>query len=170
MVDRYFKRLLEIVKADEQESGTYLWLLEKLYETPFRWVLELDANRALDGLALRDNLMGGCSDDSECSVLEMLVALAVRCEQDIMQDDDYGDRTSVWFWLMIENLGLKSMNDQNYNEAHVEQIIDNFLDRNYDRYGNGSIFWSTHPRADLRKVEIWYQMCWYLVEHIDCTI
>lgn len=170
MVDRYFKNLLEIIKADEQPRGTYRWLLEKLYDMPFRWSIDHDENRALDGLALRDDIMGGCADNRPCSVLEMLIALAIRCEKDIMQDDAYGDRTSVWFWLMIENLGILGMTDKNYNDAIVEIVIDEFMDRKYDELGNGSIFYISHPRADLRKTEIWYQMCWYLDEHMNYSL
>ena len=169
MVDRYFKSLLEIIKADEQPRGTYRWLLEKLYDTPFVWVLERDANRALDGLALRKELMSSYDSDS-CSVLEMMIALAIRCENDIMQDDDYGNRTSEWFWMMIDNLGLLPMTDQNYNESVVEYVINRFMYRQYDALGNGSIFYLNSCKTDMRKVELWYQMCWFLDEHMNYAL
>ena len=32
-------------------------------------------------------------DNYPCSVLEMLIALSIRCEETIMTDEEYGDRT-----------------------------------------------------------------------------
>lgn len=170
MVNRYFKALLDIVHANDRPRGTYRFLLEKLYDTPFRWSVEMDKNRAIDGLALRDQIMGYThDDDGPCNVLEMLIALAQRCESDIMQDDNRGDRTAEWFWLMIENLNLEFMTDKNYDEDLVTHILSDFLDRKYDSKGHGSIFYVYGPHKDLRKVELWYQMCWFLDEHVNYT-
>lgn len=171
MVTRYFKALIDIVHANDRPRGTYRYLLEKLYDTPFRWSVDMDRNRAIDGLALRDQIMGHASImDEPCNVLEMMIALARRCESDIMQDDNCGDRTADWFWLMIDNLGLSSMTDKNYNEDLVAQILSDFLDRRYDSKGNGSIFYVRGPHKDLRKVELWYQMCWFLDELMNYAI
>ena len=100
-------------------------------------------------------------DDYECSVLEMMVALSIKCE-DIMGDDRFGDRTGQWFWGMIVNLGLGSMTDDRFDELYAEDVINIFLDRRYDPDGKGGLFRIKHCRQDLRNVEIWYQMCWYL--------
>ena len=43
----------------------------------------------------------------------------------------------------------------------AEQVIFRFLDRNYQRDGSGGLF-IVHGHGDLRNVEIWYQMLWYL--------
>ena len=91
----------------------------------------------------------------------MIVALALRCET-IMEDPDYGDRTGKWFWGMIESLGLKSMDDTSFNRDYVDDVIDIFLSRGYGRDGRGGLFTIKHPKRDLRTVEIWYQMNWYL--------
>ena len=37
-------------------------------------------------------------DNKTCSVLEMMIALAIRCEEHIMDDPDVGNRTGQWFW------------------------------------------------------------------------
>ena len=102
-------------------------------------------------------------DNSPCSVLEMLIALAIRCEEHIM-DDRYRNRTGQWFWGMIENLGLRKMTDARFDEDYADEIIQRFLDRRYKRNGEGGLFTVEHCRRDLRTVEIWYQMCWYLDE------
>lgn len=45
-------------------------------------------------------------DNRPCSVLEMIIALAIRLEEHIMDDPDIGNRTGQWFWDMIVSLGL----------------------------------------------------------------
>ena len=94
----------------------------------------------------------------------MMVALAIRCEEHIMGDQDIGDRTGLWFWGMIENLGLLSMTDTAFNKRRVDEIIDIFLNREYKRNGEGGLFTVKNHRDDLRTVEIWYQLMWYLNE------
>lgn len=95
----------------------------------------------------------------------MMIALAIRCEEHIMDDPDIGNRTGQWFWNMIVNLGLGSMNDSKFDRDYVEDIVQKFLDRKYSRNGDGGLFTVNRSRYDLRSVEIWYQMCWYLDEN-----
>ena len=106
-------------------------------------------------------MIASCLDNRPCSVLEMMVALAIKIEEQIMDDPDIGNRTGLWFWKMIENLGLKNMRDAVIDTDYVEKIIFRFLDRNYQRDGSGGLF-IVHGHGDLRNVEIWYQMLWYL--------
>ena len=68
----------------------------------------MDRNRALDGLALRDKYgYSGDPDEEPCTVLEMLIALSLRIENQFMTNYDEGDRTSMWFWIMITNIADK---------------------------------------------------------------
>ena len=92
----------------------------------------------------------------------MLIALAIRCEEHIMDDPDIGNRTGQWFGGMIDNLGLGSMYDENFDRDYVDEKIGIFLNRDYERNGKGGLFTVKHCKYDLRTVEIWYQMCWYL--------
>lgn len=79
-----------------------------------------------------------------------------------MDDPDIGNRTGQWFWGMIVNLGLGSMTDDLYDEKLVETAINRLLDRRYAPDGTGGLFTVKNCDRDLRKVEIWYQLCWYL--------
>lgn len=103
-----------------------------------------------------------CKEVRTCSVLEMMVALAIRCEESIMDDPNMGDRTGQWFWGMVVNLGLGSMTDAFYDEQVVDDILARFLNRKYEPDGKGGLFTVRHCEQDLRKVEIWHQLCWYL--------
>ena len=131
-------------------------------------MLPLDENRLLDGLDLRFRFADENSYyiDGDCSVLEMMVALSLRCEEHIMSDDEIGNRTGRWFWEMIDNLGLESMYDDNFDKVYADKIIYRFLNREYEPNGDGGLFTVRNRNVDLRKVEIWYQLMWYLDEVI----
>lgn len=172
VLNEYFDWMCQLV-SDKQYIGdrSYRKLLSKLHNIPFTYTIDMDGNRAADGIDLRyrfgyernyeDYIIASFLDDKPCSVLEMIVALALRCET-IMEDPDYGDRTGEWFWGMIESLGLESMDDTSFNRDYVDDVIDIFLSRDYGRDGRGGLFTIKHPKRDLRTVEIWYQMNWYL--------
>lgn len=172
VLNEYFDWMCQLV-SDKQYIGdrSYRKLLSKLHNIPFTYTIDMDGNRAADGIDLRyrfgyernyeDYIIASFLDDKPCSVLEMIVALALRCET-IMEDPDYGDRTGEWFWGMIESLGLESMDDTSFNRNYVDDVIDIFLSRDYGRDGRGGLFTIKHPKRDLRTVEIWYQMNWYL--------
>jgi hypothetical protein len=136
----------------------------------------MDGNRAEDGMDLRyrfgdensydQALIATYLDDRPCSVLEMLIALAIRCEEQIMDDPDIGDRTGLWFGNMIYNLNLHTMHNSDFDREYVDEVIDIFLNRKYERDGRGGLFTVKNAPRDLRDVEIWYQLCWYLNENM----
>lgn len=176
VVDSYFRWMCKMVtnnSVGHPDIHSYYKLFSYLHSTPFRYSLALDANRESDGVDLRNRFgwdvgydretIEDCLfDDQSCSVLEMMIALSIRCEENIMSDPYYGDRTSKWFWGMIKNLKLASMNNANFDIEYVENIISNLLDRNYSPTGIGGLFTVKNRSEDLRETEIWYQMCWYL--------
>lgn len=57
-----------------------------------------------------------------------------------MDDPEAGNRTGVWFWAMISNLGLECMSDDDFDELYVEEHIQHFLDRQYSYQGGGGLF------------------------------
>lgn len=158
--DRYFRKL------------SYRRLLRFLYDTDFDYQLEMDGNRFEDGVDLRYRFgyerninnaqIAAYLDDKPCSVLEMIVALAIRLEEHIMDNPEVGNRTGQWFWNMVTNLGLGHMDDSKFDEDKAEDVIQRFMDRKYERNGKGGLFTVNHCRFDLRDMEIWYQACWYL--------
>lgn len=169
--NEYFEWIYNLVSGDRfAKEISYRKLLMVLHRTEFIFSIPKDRNRAEDGIALRRRFTTACGYEDmsrylytrPCSVLEMMVALAIRCEENIMDDARVGDRTAQWFWGMIQNLGLGSMKDISFDQQFVEDRIDRFLNREYDSDGRGGLFTIRHCSRDLRKVEIWYQLCWYL--------
>lgn len=170
IINQYHCWLTTLV-CDEQRQRYYQALLETLDDVEFIWTVPNDGNRAADGIELRSRFaeehnIDYCTIRSilsrPCSVLEMMVGLACRCEDSIMGDEEYGNRTDEWFWGMIENLNLYQMNDEEYDDDYVQSVIEVLLNRTYKRDGRGGLFTVPMSRRDLRRVEIWYQMCWYL--------
>ena len=182
IANEYFKWLSDIVCKDLfSEEISYNKLLVYLHSTEFRWPksLPMDRNRAEDGIDLRYRFtyqhpnLGVQADryiHGPCSVLEMMIALAKRCENSMMADEDFGDRTSVWFWKMFNNLGLNKYPDDIWNESiedEVIKIISIFLNRQYDYCGNGNLFKFDNPKYDVRELEIWDQMNYYMSEIVE---
>ena len=79
-----------------------------------------------------------------------------------MSNVDYGDRTGQWFWGMMSNLGIGSMYNDIFDPDLVISCINDFLDRNYEPDGRGGLFYIRDCVDDLRYVDIWTQLCWYL--------
>lgn len=171
----YYRWITSIVCQNEYASNEHQYqaLLRHLYEKEFRWSILYDQNRARDGKDLRfqfsdlANLEWEIGMDDPCSVLEMMVGLAIRCEQSIMTDSSIGDRTSMWFWDMIESLGLDSYTDADYDKERADAILDKFMDRRFSKNGKGSLFTFRDSKKDARSIEIWRQMCLYLDELIE---
>ena len=168
--NEYFEWMFGLVCSNRYSKCiSYRKLFMQLHNTEFIFSIPKDANRAEGGIDLRYRFALHKDDmdmlnylDGPCSVLEMMIALSIRCEESIMDDPSIGDRTGQWFWGMIVNLGLGSMTDDRYDKQYVDHILYRFLNREYDPDGKGGLFTVRNCDEDLRTVEIWYQMCWYL--------
>ena len=171
---RYFNWLMALAIGNRYSKAiSYKKLFTQLHSIEFRYSIRNDGNRAEDGVDLRYRFaiteMRDVSEDivldvldGPCSVLEMMIALAIRCEETIMDDPSYGDRSLQWFWGMVVNLGLGAMTDDQYDDEYVTYGLDRFMDRKYEPNGKGGLFTIRDCDRDLRTVEIWYQLCWYL--------
>lgn len=157
----------KVVSIDFPTPSLTFWrLLRKLHSIEFVWLMQGDDNRAQDGLDLRQEFLNQSRQSANqewmnlgCSVLEMLIGFSRRAEfiTDIAAFD--------WFWTLIDNLGLKELNDAagEFNQA-VEEAIDRFIWRTYQRNGSGGLFPLNNAERDQRKVEIWYQFSEYLID------
>ena len=168
--DEYFEWLCEMIDIGRfSKQISYRKLLTHLHNIEFTWFVPHDDNRADDGVQLRrrfalvrDDLRLQRYLNGPCSVLEMMVALALRCEEWIMDDAQMGNRTGQWFWGMIRNLELSGMRDDKFDRDYVDYVIARLLNREYEPDGNGGLFTVRHCDHDLRTVEIWVQLSWYL--------
>lgn len=147
----------------DEDHFNYKILLDYLFRIEFIWSVNGDENRAADGLNLRSvycDQIGIQEDiliDDPCSVLEMMIALAVRGSESILWDGE-NNWTPYLFWTMIDNLGLEECMDGAFDEAYVYEKIDIFLARKYDKNGVGGLFQIFPNPKNFSKMEIWYQM------------
>lgn len=172
--DRYLTWLEE--HAMSQDRSYYSQLLRYLYDKPYRYSLRMDENRAEDGIELRykfgaqqgipyEDILTGLDSGKDCTMLEMMVGLEIRIESQIMVDMEEGEQPERWFIIMLKTLGLYDMTDEYFDEEEVDEIVERFLSHRYSYYGDGSLFYVSHPRQDMRVTDIWYQAMWYLTEN-----
>lgn len=165
----YFAWLYRQVGSVEEKhpSRTYWSLLKQLYDKEFVWIIQNDDNRSLDGKNLRHEFA-----DQEaikhidsgwmhlgCSMLELLIGLSRR-----LSFQGWGE-PHIWFWTLIENLGLEIFNDNTILPTEeIDEILNQVIFRTYDANGRGGLFPLERAEHDQRRVELWYQLNEYLIE------
>jgi len=159
------------------DSRKYISLCTILHQKIFRWFVHNDDNRCEDGIALRYEFINTLGLDENhlevkyflagnCTVLELLVALAKRINDYMYDLNPNHDDTAKWFFEMLTNLRVikfKGTSLSGMDEVEIDDILENFMDRTYDYYGTGSLFpIEKRPKKDMSTVEIWYQLMEYL--------
>lgn len=155
---------------NRNRSKTYWTLMKLLYKKEFTWTdIDKDENRAQDGKDLRREFLRDHPElpeepgwiDMGCSMLEMLVALSWKVAF------EGGGEPADWFWVLIENLGLKECTDASPpDEMILNHILDKVINRDYLPSGVGGLFPLDDPQQDQREVELWYQANAYLLERL----
>lgn len=173
--DVYLTWLYSLVSSvqNTNPSNNHWKLLRVLYTTAFYGYVPNDDNRSADGKDLRIEFLQstgyplydpyGNWFDLDCSVLEMLLALARRAA---FEDEAEGSPVE-WFWRMIHNLELDSYTDDIFEisvQETVEEVLARLNERKYARNGAGGLFPLSNTRIDQRTVELWTQMSAYLLE------
>lgn len=188
----YFNWLYDSMNGGRIQVYTYKDLFAELYSTKFRAMLVKDNDRASDGYDLRyrfaeyicdknnkmdlnkyyestnkinatiDEITKSLDTVGDFNLLELLIALAIKCEEQFMSDPSYGNRTQQWFWNMITNLGLGEMRDGAFNVDTYNKIINTFLDHRYTRDGKGGLFYVRNSPEDMRNIDIWKQLLIYV--------
>lgn len=170
--DLYLEWLYNQVASVKQriKARSYWSLFRQLYRKEFVWTVPNDDNRVEDGRDLRwDFIRANDIQNAEaswmrlpCSMLELLIGLSRRLE---FEDDR---PAKEWFWILLGNLELDQCTDARYNEqidVWVDTVLDKVIWRKYDRNGRGGLFPLQFSSRDQRKVELWYQLCAYLLEN-----
>lgn len=153
-------------------------LFETLHDIMFRWVpeVDMDAARETDGRYLRRLFedASGLEMPPEAltypaSFLEVLVALADSMEDSVMYDPGSDSDSSKWFWMMLDNMGIKDCDDRWFDETYdahlyVRRRVDDVMLRRYSYNGHGGLFPLNDARKDMRTVDLWYQMNAYVIE------
>lgn len=162
----YYIWLLEIVDVDPEDHLNRLcWAL---FNTEFQWDIPMDKNRAADGLDLRKqyewshkvkNLL-----PEWCSALEMMVALCDRIETEIMSCDTFGDRTGLWFRIILHFLHQEIDSCDTFL-SFCDSFKMKSITKCFEKGSDFRLFLSKKWPKNGQKVEIWYQMHAFLVEN-----
>lgn len=161
----YFDYLVNLIDGEN-----YICLLKELNKEHFFPLLELDRNRVSEiKREMRESIPASPRTDY-VTIFEILVLLATKYEGFAKR---YGqpDHTATWFWCFIVNCGLNRYDDLYFKE-HKEESLNKikefcakFNNRTYGRDGTGSPFPLKDPPKDMRKTELFYQLCWYYNEN-----
>ena len=54
------------------------------------------------------------------------------------------------------------MSDDRFDRLYVVDVVNRFLNREYEPNGKGGLFKVRNCDYDLRDIEIWIQLLWYL--------
>lgn len=166
--EAYFKWLYKRTGAYSSGSKTRThWnLMRQLFTKEFVWIIPNDDNRVEDAKDLRFRFLedrGVYELDPDwlmlgSSMLEIILSLADRMTFE-------ADRTPrEWFWEILNNIGIDSYTDDTSAFAIIDDACDRVIWRTYEPDGNGGFFPLKDPAEDQRDVEIWYQLCAYLLE------
>lgn len=172
----YGEWLLDLVGFSRKGYDDLMWYL---HSTSFISLITGDNNRIKDAWELRKDYyeltgvrLGDINKPSallerllcNASVLEVLIALAFRIENEYI-GDPADPKPDLIFWEMICNLGLQKCVGRYYDEDEVEDILETWISRQYSYTGKGGIFPLKYPKRDQRKIEIWSQTQAYLSEN-----
>jgi len=171
--DIYFNWMSVMVFPNIYERNHYNTLLKALHSSLFYFSIPMDENRMQDGIDLRyrfayengypiDIVKNELYRSNTCSILEMMVALAIKGNERILYDYETGGRTDFIFKEMLKSLQIIDLSDENFSKSYFDYRISKFLNRDYSYNGNGGLFTVHDPRDDMRTVDIWYQMNWFL--------
>lgn len=159
-----------LIKKAGLLDNNFVKLGHVLMKKKFYYLLANDINRYIDGLDVRNEYVDTTNNNlaltSPCTCLEMIYALAKRISNILYDPDNPMDNTQECVFCMLQNLGLLIFDDENFEnyggEERIFTILDRFLSRSYDFYGNGGLFPNINTEKDQRNVEIWYQMEEYI--------
>lgn len=160
----------------DKEWKTYNFLINSLAKIEFIWIHPQDENRAIDGMELREQfsretglyLDGSSGLTAKCSMLELLAALSIKVENRIMRNVDLGDRTSKWFFAMIDNMGCTRITNKNWkydDEAYIRSVCNAIIYRDYKSNGEGGLFPLKNESKNWKNEEIWVQCMAFLREN-----
>ena len=153
----YLRYLMDLVELKPR----YTDLCDTLLAIEFEPIIGNDSDRCVDGLDIRREYEGGdytseLNDDSPCSMMEMLVALAIRTAK-LMDDGDGTESPGYYFMIFLENLGLDNVR----NMATIQRTCDEFMDPFIPEV---DIVRVNHPPKRWSKMEIWKKVNWFLTE------
>lgn len=165
--DKYFEWLIDSISNSTYDPEDYSKVLIELYNTEYLPLDPFDDSRVEDAISMREYNGYGAQSKWGANVLEVLIALARRGEDQIMWDPDKEDRSGVWFWAILKNMHLTEYPDIEYDENAVRIIVDKFIFKEYEADGTDGPFYIPNATRDVRIMDLWTQMNWYFTNLLE---
>jgi len=161
----------ELISEGDYPDRSYFELVYLMFETEFKWSVDMDDNRLADGMELRAEFAHlhnasrtGMNRLGPCSFIEVLIGLSRRLAFVA------GGTARRWAWQLLVNLHLEKMWDHlSGSKRHAAlQIMNTVIQRDYAPNGEGGFFPMAWDERDQRQVELWYQLNAYVEEqHLE---
>lgn len=164
----YFEWLAQHVNPDEDPT-----ILHELFDRDFYWSIPMDENRNDDGVYLRtlyteqtNRTIDIDLTDNISTVLEFLIALADRTDGATSHVQNVG----FWFHMFLHNMGLGHpdyyMTHGVVDDEYIDICVERLLSHQYSYNGtNGGLFVMDSPPKDLRRIEFWWQLQYWVLEN-----
>lgn len=183
VMQKYFDYLVSLVNGLGYDGEDWMIMLGRLQLTEFIVKIPLDIDRKYDCLALRQRFLDAypmSKEDCEYlrfndyfSVLEVMVELAIRIEEDVMYDPEVTvSRIPCWFFDMCNKMNI-AIPDSAFGHdsgeiiGHIDERIDNWINREIEPNGAGSPFPLMNCKNDARTTPIWDQCMYYITENTN---
>lgn len=176
LTQEYFDWLvIGLLQFDPEKESELIDVCHMLFLRDYEAELQMDVAREKDGTLLRDiftaRLVGdavtinGSPWKNPCSLLEMMVGLCNRMKEEFYTSyEDLCPVNKIIFAGMLHSLGIIDDNGSIVPVTLAHTYIDNFVHRNFEPEGQGSLFnlKGLVLDVDWRGIPIWNQMLAYV--------
>ena len=159
LIDGYLDYLSQL----HDTNDNYTLLYRKMHEVAFVCRRDMDQNRVQDAKDFRDKIAKKYyiqyNTFIPISCLELLLSLSERFAGTIFcpNDPDF-EGTEEIFSLFIENLGLLSYDDDNFDPTKVEQALNKWMNLEYNMDGTSGNIVAKPGFRKLKTMDIWMQL------------
>lgn len=172
--EEYFNWLIYSLNLNPEYMNSHFALFKELHNIAYEYRNIMDENRYRDGIELRYHFGGetGLSygdieyelDICECTVLEMIVALILKLDNMITYEPKDPFKATL-FYNMMRSLGLESQVNWSFDADYVRSTVESWMHGMYEYNGKGGLITLKYPKSDLRSVDYWTQVMWYITEN-----
>ena len=171
MKDRLIDGYLDWLRPCD-ELDNFQQLLLYLNTIPFKYKREMDANQLRHADELRERIAAKYNIKYNyfvpASVLEVLLSLADRFSTVLfVPGDTQFDGFIDIFRLFLDNLGLNLFDDDNFDQDKVSNIIEKWLNLEYNKDGTQGNIVVKPGYNKLKSLDMWMQLNKVLIPNYD---
>ena len=184
--NEYLDYLMNRIGLEKDGDDGYQAFCEKLQNSDFLPMLDMDGNRCVECLELRDDFASEFERETDQlriplmldrelsetgTMLELLLIMAEKMRYELA-DSEYEANTRKFFIELLDNCGLSLYaKNSDYrkegSENEVDRILYTVIFREIGWDGEGGLFPLYLTQRDQRRIELTAQMNDYLEENYD---